>query len=149
MSLLVLLAAGLLAYACSDDGVDSVDRAAAEAINAEIQDVGAKGYIPPGTLLNVDKHKSDCRIGEGSTTGVDPMPAKCEWRARVDGTVPVVTFIETYKCSEFNERAGRDDFCPFEEASHQWEWAILEGEGVRFLGDSGGALAESFYLPSP
>lgn len=145
---LALAAVCLFAYACSEDSVDPAERAAAEVVNAHLEDDAPKSYIPPGTLINLEEHKSDCAIGEGSTTGVEPMPARCEWKTREEGEETLVDLIETWKCSEFNERAGREDFCRDKEGFHQWRWAINEAKELNYLGDTGDALAESFYLPS-
>lgn len=143
-----LFAACLIAYACSSDSVDATERAAAEAVNAHLQDDAPVPYIKPGTLLNLEKHKSDCLIGEGSETGVEPMPARCEWKAREEEGQTYIDLFEKWKCSEFNERAGREDFCKEGEGQHQWRWSIDDANQVTYMGDRGDALAESFYLPS-
>lgn len=149
LHVLVALMACLLlyGYGCSGDSVDEAEREAAELVNAHLQDDSPKSYIPPGTLLNLEKHESGCLIGEGSTTGVAPMPAKCEWSAGQEGTETLVELVENWKCSDFNERAGRPEFCPTKDASHTWFWAIDEAKEVRYLGDEGDTKAESFYLP--
>lgn len=147
-ALVLLATVSLFAYACSKDSVEPAERAAAELVNAHLRDDSPKSYIPPGTVINVDKHKSDCTIGEGSTTGFAPMPAQCEWNTRQEGAETVVELVEKWKCSEFNQRAGRPDFCRGSEASHQWIWAISEAKEVRYLGDTGDTVAESFYLPA-
>lgn len=144
----LLIAVGLLASGCSKDSVEPAERDAAELVNAHLRDASPKSYIAPGTTINVDKHKSDCTIGEGSTTGIKPMPAKCEWNAREESGETLVDLTEKWKCADFNERAGRPDFCQRDEASHQWFWAVTGGKDVRYLGDSGDTVAESFYLPA-
>ncbi len=146
--LMLLAALSVVGYACSsEDKVEPEERAAAELVNAHLRDA-PKSYIAPGTMINLDKHKSDCTIGEGSTTRVEPMAAKCEWIARQEGADTRVDLVEKWKCSEFNERAGRQDFCQKDEGSHRWSWVVSDQKEVAYLEDTGDAAPESFYLPT-
>ena len=148
-TLILLVALPLLAYACSsEEKVTPEERAAAELVNTHLRDSSPKSYIAPRTQINLDKHKSDCTIGQGSTTGVEPMAAKCEWSVRQEDASTLVELVEKWKCSEFNKRAGRDDFCQKDEGSHRWSWQITGGKDVQFLTDVGDAAPESFYLPT-
>jgi hypothetical protein len=146
--LIALLAVCLLTLACSDDGVDSTERAVAELINAYLEDDEPVSYIKPGTLLNLEDHKSSCTIGEGATTGIEPMPATCEWKTWEENGQTYIDLVEKWKCSEFNERAGREEFCKEDTAEHMWRWSIDETNAVMYLGDAGATHAESFYLPA-
>lgn len=137
----------LLGSACSDS-VDSDERRAAESMNAFLESSTATGTVYPGALLNLEDQKSDCVIGEGATTGIDPMSAECEWKIRKNGEIIEVDVVEKWKCADFNERAGRPDFCKSKEGSHIWHFAV-DGDGVvEFLAESGDASPETFYLPS-
>ncbi len=143
-----LIAGCVLATACSSDSVDASERAVAERVNAYLEDDAPVSYIKPGTLLNLEKHKSNCAIGEGSMTGVEPIPAKCEWKTWEESGTTFIDLVEKWKCSVFNERAGRADFCKGDDAQHMWRWSIDDAGEVAYLGDSGDTLAESFYLSS-
>lgn len=145
--LILFLGMTLLFGAACSDGVDSDERRAAESMNAFLESSTATGTVYPGALLNLEDQKSDCVIGEGSTTGIDPFSAQCEWKIQKTEEFVEVEVTETWKCSDFNERAGRPDFCKSKEGSHIWHFAV-DGNGVvEFLVDSGDASPESFYLP--
>lgn len=149
MRTLILLVGVILAFSAScSDGVDSDERRAAESLNAFLESKPATSTVYPGALLNPEDQTSDCVIGEGATTGIDPIPARCEWKIQRASDFVEVEVTETWKCADFNERAGRPDFCQGKEGSHVWHFAIAPDGTVQFLLDSGDASPESFYLPS-
>jgi hypothetical protein len=76
------------------------------------------------------------------------MPAVCEWKVeKLDGSVRLEV-TETWECSEFNERAGRDDFCTGEKGSHSWVFEAAQGARFEFLVETGDPPPERFYLES-
>lgn len=131
----VLLLTALLAaaVACADSsggGGEEVDvDAQRQAVTAVSFLLGDAGSNPP------IGQPYDCGL---SLSGATPVPGRCLWTAMAQPNSWLVTFRETWACSQFARDVQGYPACTNLTAFHEWQYEVLlETGGVQLVNETG------------